>query len=219
MRLSFGCPPVSISSGPSSRTCRNRRRTFLGERPFCHLRQAFVLHRRTAGGDGCVVPRLHYYGRISPCGRRTLERKGAETFGTLPGRQTSGLTATNVRYLDNNRDMAEELFDGRIASEMTLGEAIVRGILPAPKYVTTVFRYQNELAKYQARVNSMHSPGCRTPTRNIWKLCAGPWNKPTVSTRFSQSISQKHVGNILCFVPARNTWTRWYPMCRSGLWA
>ena len=34
------------------------------------------------------------------------------------------LTATNVRYLDNNRDMAE-LFDGHIASEMTLGEAIV----------------------------------------------------------------------------------------------
>ena len=76
-----------------------------------------------------------------------------------PDAKLLGLTATNVRYLDNNRDMAEELFDGRIASEMTLGEAIVRGILPAPKYVTTVFRYQNELAKYQARVDSLRSPG------------------------------------------------------------
>ena len=96
-----------------------------------------------------------------------FHRAGAEHWGErvqkllalCPDAKLLGLTATNVRYLDNNRDMAEELFDGRIASEMTLGEAIVRGILPAPKYVTTVFRYQNELAKYQARVDSMRSPG------------------------------------------------------------
>ena len=47
-----------------------------------------------------------------------------------------GLIATNIRYLDNDRDMSEELFDGHIASDMTLGEAIVRGILPTPNYVT-----------------------------------------------------------------------------------
>ena len=70
-----------------------------------------------------------------------------------------GLTATNIRHLDNNRDMAEELFDGHIASEMTLGEAIVRGILPAPKYVTTVYQYQKMLAKYQARVDNLRTPG------------------------------------------------------------
>ena len=96
-----------------------------------------------------------------------FHRAGAECWGErvrellelCPDAKLLGLTATSVRYLDNNRDMAEELFDGHIASEMTLGEAIVRGILPTPKYVTTVFRYQNELAKYQARVDSMRSPG------------------------------------------------------------
>ena len=96
-----------------------------------------------------------------------FHRAGAERWGEsvrkllelCPDAKLLGLTATNVRYLDNNRDMAEELFDGHIASEMTLGEAIVRSILPAPKYVTTVFRYQNELAKYQARVDSLRSPG------------------------------------------------------------
>lgn len=96
-----------------------------------------------------------------------FHRAGAERWGErvrellelCPDAKLLGLTATSIRYLDNNRDMAEELFDGHIASEMTLGEAIVRGILPAPKYVTTVFRYQNELAKYQARVDSLRSPG------------------------------------------------------------
>ena len=62
-------------------------------------------------------------------------------------------------YLDNNRDMAEELFDGHIASEMTLGEAIVRGILPAPKYVTTVYQYQKELTRYQNRIDNLRSAG------------------------------------------------------------
>ena len=70
-----------------------------------------------------------------------------------------GLTATNIRYLDNNRNMAEELFDGHIASDMSLGEAVVRGILPAPKYVTTVYQYQKTLAKYQARVDNLRAPG------------------------------------------------------------
>ena len=58
-----------------------------------------------------------------------------------------GLSATNIRYLDNQRDMAEKLFDGNIASEMTLGE-IVRGILKAPLYVSTVYSYQKDLEKY-----------------------------------------------------------------------
>lgn len=72
-----------------------------------------------------------------------------------------GLSATNVRYLDNNRDMAEELFGGNVASEMTLGEAIVRGILPAPRYVTTIFKYQQDLALLQQRVNSLRGAGLR----------------------------------------------------------
>ena len=96
-----------------------------------------------------------------------FHRAGAACWGAsaqellrlCPDARVLGLSATNIRYLDNNRDMAEELFDGHVASEMTLGEAIVRGILPAPKYVTTVFRYQNELAKYQARVDSLRSSG------------------------------------------------------------
>lgn len=96
-----------------------------------------------------------------------FHRVGAEYWGDstqkllalCPQAKLLGLTATNVRYLDNNRDMAEELFDGHVASEMSLGEAIVRGILPTPKYVTTVFKYQQDLARYQNRVNNLRSPG------------------------------------------------------------
>lgn len=78
-----------------------------------------------------------------------------------------GLSATAVRYLDNNRDLAEELFDSYVASEMSLGEAIVRGILPAPKYVTTVFRYQHDLARWQKRVDSARGFGIRDEAQKI----------------------------------------------------
>ena len=96
-----------------------------------------------------------------------FHRAGAECWGEstvallklCPDAKLLGLTATNIRYLDNNRDMAEELFDSRVASDMTLGEAIVRGILPTPNYVTTVYQYQKDLARYQTRVDNLRSAG------------------------------------------------------------
>ena len=96
-----------------------------------------------------------------------FHRAGAECWGEstvallelCPNAKLLGLTETNIRYLDNNRDIAEELFDSRVASNMTLGEAVVMGILPAPKYVTTVYQYQKALAKYQARVDNLRTPG------------------------------------------------------------
>ena len=65
-----------------------------------------------------------------------------------------GLSATAIRYLDNQRDMTDELFDGNVASEMTLGEAIVRGILNPPKYILSVFSIQKDLEKYEQRVKN-----------------------------------------------------------------
>lgn len=65
-----------------------------------------------------------------------------------------GMSATNIRYLDEQRDMADELFEGNVASQMTLGEAIVRGILNPPKYVISMYAYEEELRKYERRLRS-----------------------------------------------------------------
>lgn len=90
-----------------------------------------------------------------------FHRCGAECWGAgvkrlleaFPDVLVLGLSATSIRYLDNQRDMAEELFDGNIASEMTLGEAIALGILVAPKYVVSLYSCGKDLEKYQHRVN------------------------------------------------------------------
>ncbi len=80
---------------------------------------------------------------------------------THPQMKLLGLSATNIRYLDNQRNMADELFDGNIASEMTLGEAIVRRILSPPKYVISVYGYRDELRKYEERVDRIVNTAIR----------------------------------------------------------
>lgn len=79
----------------------------------------------------------------------------ARLLAAYPGAQLLGLPATKIRYLDGQRDTAEELFAGCVASEMTLGEAVVRGILPAPTYVTTIYQIQRELEGLQKRIEAV----------------------------------------------------------------
>ena len=95
-----------------------------------------------------IAPDIFIIDEIHRTGAPMWNKRVAALLNMYPDVPMLGLSATNVRYLDNQRDMADELFDGNIASEMTLGEAIVRGILKAPLYVSTVYSYRKDLGKY-----------------------------------------------------------------------
>lgn len=58
-----------------------------------------------------------------------------------------GTTATPRRYLDKDRNMVDELFDGISTEEIDVSSAIARGILPNPKYVYSVFDFESEIDK------------------------------------------------------------------------
>lgn len=96
-----------------------------------------------------------------------FHRCGAPEWGSsvrklleaYPDAKLLGLSATNIRYLDDRRDMAEELFDSCIASEMTLGEAVARRILPSPDYVISIYSYQEELKRLAERVKKERDRG------------------------------------------------------------
>lgn len=139
-----------------------------------------------------------------------FHRAGAECWGEstvallklCPNAKLLGLTATNIRYLDNNRDMAEELFDGHIASEITLGEAIVRGILPAPKYVTTVYQYQKILANYQTRVDNLRIPGIQDVNQKYLEALRRALEQADgLDLVFQHHITQTS-GKCVCFLRA-----------------
>lgn len=93
------------------------------------------------------------------CGAAEWGKSVRKLLEAYPKAKRLGLSATNIRYLDNQRNMAEELFEGNIASEMTLGEAIVREILPEPKYVIAMYSYKKELEQLKKRIEGLSNPG------------------------------------------------------------
>ena len=136
-----------------------------------------------------------------------FHRAGAEMWGRgvqrllacFPYAPILGLSATNIRYLDNQRDMADELFDGNIASEMTLGEAIVRGVLNPPKYVLSLFKYQNDLEKYQSRVQQAKSKAVRDKGDELLEALRRALDKAEgLDEIFYKHMADKH-GKVLVF--------------------
>lgn len=64
-----------------------------------------------------------------------------------------GTTATHIRYLDGERNMADELFHGNIASYITIAEAWNRNILPIPRYVSGLFRWDKTVGDTKERIS------------------------------------------------------------------
>lgn len=67
-----------------------------------------------------------------------------------------GLSATPIRFLDNNRDMINELFYGSSTTPISLSEAIVRKILPMPIYVSAMYDLDKEIEKKLRLMKSLN---------------------------------------------------------------
>ena len=92
-------------------------------------------------------------------------RCGAEEWGRgvksllllHPQARVFGTSATPVRYLDNARDMSEELFSRNVAENLNLAQAIVKRILPAPKYVSALYSLEQDTISIKEKiVRSLH---------------------------------------------------------------
>ena len=95
--------------------------------------------------DMIVLDEFHRAGATewSKAVKEALEQNGGKVLGT---------SATPIRYLDEGRDMSIELFDGNIASQMTIGEAWSRNILPIPTYVTGLFDFRQTAEEVRERI-------------------------------------------------------------------
>ena len=82
-----------------------------------------------------------------------FHRAGAEEWGTAvelllesqPQAKILGTSATPIRYLDNGKNMAKELFNNNIASTLSIAEAWHQGILPIPTYVAGFLSFENTI--------------------------------------------------------------------------
>lgn len=66
-----------------------------------------------------------------------------------------GLTATPIRYLDRARNMTKELFDGVVASMLSLSEAMLEKILPVPMYINSKIACREEYENTLRKVNRL----------------------------------------------------------------
>lgn len=62
------------------------------------------------------------------------------------------LSATPIRYLDRCRNVVEELFNGNLACDMNLSQAILDGILPMARYVCGVYSFQKDAESLNKKV-------------------------------------------------------------------
>ena len=125
-----------------------------------------MANRDRAGGlkpDYIILDEFHR------CGATEWGKGVQALFQSCPKAKVLGLSATSIRYLDEQRDMARELFDGHVASEMSLGEAIARGILQAPCYVISVYGYERELEKYSRKVEALKKGPRREQAERVWE--------------------------------------------------
>ena len=116
---------------------------------FCtYARLAYVpdIELKSWDPDYIILDEFHR------CGAKEWGAGVRKVLSVYPEAYLIGFSATNIRYLDNQRDMAIELFDGCIADQITLPEAIARGILPAPKYVISIYSYEKELGLIERRM-------------------------------------------------------------------
>ena len=103
--------------------------------------------------DGFIFDEYHRtgaektYQKIKQLKRLLKERNDGKKF--------IGLTATPIRYLDNERNMTQEIFDGNVASTLSLSEAMLEGLLPVPTYINSKIACRPTLQSIKSKLKRM----------------------------------------------------------------
>lgn len=92
------------------------------------------------------------------CGATEWSKGVERILAVKPDAKVFGTSATPIRYLDSFHNMAEELFDGNYAVNMSLAEAIRRKILPLPVYVTSWYSFSGDIARLEKRAETSENP-------------------------------------------------------------
>lgn len=126
---------------------------------------AWIMHNEARFGelkpDYIVLDEFHRAG-AAEWGRALLA-----LTAMYPKAKLFGMSATSVRYLDSQRDMADELFQGAVASEMSLCEAMAGHILPEPKYVISVYSCEERLRGYESQAARLRNQKQRADAERL----------------------------------------------------
>lgn len=129
-----------------------------------------------------------------------FHRGGADVWGTNlaalirnnPHAKYLGLSATPIRYLDDMRNMADELFEGNVVYELSLAQAIAKGILPIPEYISCLYSFDEinqKISKYEDQLaNSKRIKDVEAAKNLIAQAKALVASSPDIRTVLKKSI-------------------------------
>lgn len=102
-----------------------------------------------------ISPNLVLIDEMHRAGAKTWKSGLQKMFDRFPKDcKYVGFSATPIRFLDGKRNMAEELFNGSIANEIGLADAILKRILPLPRYIAGLYTYENEVNAITRKIQS-----------------------------------------------------------------
>lgn len=99
---------------------------------------------------GNLNPEMIFLDEFHRCGAEVWGEGVQRLLSHFPDAKILGTSATPIRYLDNMRDMSDELFDGNVVNTLSLVEAISMGILPLPQYISAIYTYDEEIEKLKS---------------------------------------------------------------------
>lgn len=119
----------------------------LNDFPNLQIKTYQSLNNNIENYDCIVLDEFHR------CGANVWGKEVNKILNNNCNAKILGISATPIRYLDKQRDMSEEIFEGNIASKMSLAEAISLGILPVPIYVNCIYSFKEDIDKIQNKIN------------------------------------------------------------------
>ncbi len=125
------------------------------------------------GADIIILDEFHY------CGAKEWGKGVDRLIKKKEDSKILGLSATPIRYSDGLRDMADELFGNNVASEMSLEEAIEKGILPEATYVTALYGYEEELDNMKEDIDKISDKEKKVQAQELLDTLKGKLDKDT----------------------------------------
>lgn len=112
--------------------------------------------------DFVVVDEFHHV--LAPEWKKGI----AWVLDANPHAKVLGMSATQIRYSDGNRDVAEEFFEGHIASNLDLATCWQGRILPRPTYICCKYDLAEDLEDYAGRVRAVEDGKKRTKAEDAY---------------------------------------------------
>lgn len=103
-----------------------------------------------------------------------------------PDKKVIGTTATEIRFLDDEKNMNNILFDGVCASRLTLVDAILQGILPVPVYTNATYELYEILEKIEKRIKK----------KCFYNINLNKYLKLIIDLRLELELSLKEINNL-----------------------